>query len=120
MLSYCFVQELPGCLVKLPKLSCLIASHNNGITRFPQGVSKLSLLTDLQMSHCRWGSSSSWRRRRRQQHKYERILHCGAANNSRKLMLPKTAKNFKCLLGRGLMPQQLSSHWLPAAELPKS
>lgn len=44
-------QALPAALVKLPKLSTLIGSHNS-ITALPEGLSKLSMLTDLQLSHC--------------------------------------------------------------------
>lgn len=46
------LQALRNSLVKLPKLSTLIASHNS-ISTFPEGIAKLSLLTDLQMSHCK-------------------------------------------------------------------
>jgi Leucine-rich repeat (LRR) protein len=45
------LQALPRCLVKLPKLSTLVASHNP-IAELPGGISKLSGLLDLHMSHC--------------------------------------------------------------------
>lgn len=47
----CPLQALPHCLVKLPKLSTLIASHNP-IAELPGAISKLTGLLDLQMSHC--------------------------------------------------------------------
>jgi Leucine-rich repeat (LRR) protein len=45
------LQALPRCLVKLPKLSTLIASHNP-IAELPGSISKLTGLLDLHMAHC--------------------------------------------------------------------
>jgi Leucine-rich repeat (LRR) protein len=45
------LQALPRCLVKLPKLSTLVASHNP-IAELPGGISKLTGLLDLHMAHC--------------------------------------------------------------------
>lgn len=43
---------LPATIVRLPKLSTLIASYNSSVSALPARLSCLTSLQDLQMSHC--------------------------------------------------------------------